>query len=125
MRLSADEVYACPREDDSPVTVGFRDRAADFCLVFSRFSDLEPDDGTVEVLIRDQLHARTDTLTVQLSRSQCFVTLDEPTAAKLLGIGEYVVDFRVGEAEYQLVVQLLRIIFQGLRGLTIMPGSEL
>jgi hypothetical protein len=124
MHLSADQVYAFPKEDDYPVTVGFRDSAADYCLVLSRFSDLEPDDGTVSVLVRDQIHAQTASLDVHLQRSQCRVRLDEPTALKLLGVREYVVEFETDETTYELLVQLLRIIFQGIPGLTIAESRE-
>jgi hypothetical protein len=119
MHLSADKVYADPREDDYPNIVGFHDSSADWCLTLSRFSDLEPDDGTIEVVVRDQINASTANLIVDLTRSQCRVRLDEITAAHLLGIREYIVDFQVDDATYKSMVDLLRIIFEGLPGLTV------
>jgi hypothetical protein len=124
MRLTADQIYACPKEDDYPASVGFRDGTADFNIVLSRFSDLEPDDGTVEVLVGDQAHARTANLAVRLDRGRCRIVLDQPTAERLLGDREYVVDFQADEATYARMVQLLGTIFQGLPGLTTGDGAD-
>ncbi len=124
MHLSADEVYVEPKEDDYPFTVGFRDNAADYCLVLTRFSDMEPDDGTISVMVRDQIHARSTNLAVDLTRSQCRVRLDEETAKQLLGVHEYIVDFQVDESAYGQIVEFLKTIFQGLPGLTIDDGSD-
>ena len=119
MHLSADKVYASPREDDYPNCVGFRDTAADYCVILSRFSDLEPDQATINVLVRDQIHTETANLVVELKRGQCRVRLDEKAASELLGVAEYRIDFQTDEKTYQQMVGLLRTIFQGLPGLTV------
>lgn len=119
MHLSADEICANAKEGDFPNIVGFWDHAAKYCVVLSRFSDLEPDDGTISVMVQDQIHAHTSDLTVHLERSRCSIRLDYQTTAKLLGIREYIVDFRADDENYRQLVQLLRIIFQDLPGLTV------
>lgn len=119
MHLHADEIYADPREPDYPDMVGFHDHVADWCLIFCRFSDLEPDDGRIQVVVRDQIHARTANLRIELNRSQCHVLLDEATASELLGIHEYVVDFEADEQMYRLMADLFWTIFEGLPGPTI------
>jgi hypothetical protein len=119
MYLFADEIYADFREDDYPNSVGFRDNRADYCLILSRFSDMEPDDGTVEVLVRDQIHTKTATLVVELKRSEFRIRLDEDAASKLLGVGQYTVDFKTDDQTFRRMVHLLRVIFEGLPGLTI------
>lgn len=55
MHLVADRVFAEPKDDDAPCYVGFDDRGADYCLYLSRFSDLEPDEGTIEIMVQDQM----------------------------------------------------------------------
>jgi len=119
MHLSADKVYAEPREDDGPNMVGFRDRKADYCVIFSRFSDMEQDVGTINVLVRDQIHRETDNLIVELQRTHCHVRLDEKTASELLGIRDYTIDFEADEDTYRKMIDLLRVIFEGLPGLSI------
>ena len=119
MHLVADEVFAEPAEDDSPDTLGFRDRTANYVLFLSRLSDLEPDAGRVEVVVGDQACARAAALVVRLGRPRCRVSLDGPTAAGLLGVGEYVVDFRADNGAYARMVDGLRVIFRGLPGLTV------
>jgi hypothetical protein len=122
MHLDADELYSEPKEDDYPFIVGFQDDTADWCLIFTRFSDLTPDRGTINVMVRDQTHTETANLRLVLYRSQCHVRLDQETASKLLGIDEYVVDFVADAETYRLLVQRQRAIFEGLAGLTI--GDE-
>src|SRR6185312_6129068 len=95
MHLIADDVYTQPREDDYPDTVGFRGSNADYCVILSRFSDLEPDTGMIEVVVRDQVCTRTAILVVRLSRSTCSIFLDIPTATKLLDVAEYTIAFSV------------------------------
>lgn len=119
MHLSADKVYASPREDDYPNCVGFRDAAADYCVVLSRFSDMEPDQTTINVLVRDQIHTETANLAVEMKRGQCRVCLDEKAASELLGVAEYTIDFQTDETTYREMIGLLRTIFQGLPGLTV------
>ncbi|MFL5382345.1 MAG: hypothetical protein ACJ8GN_07550 [Longimicrobiaceae bacterium] len=119
MELAADEVFAEPAEDDYPFTFGFRDNTADYVLFLSRFSDLEPDEGQIEVVVRDQVCAWTASLEVRLGRSRCQVRLDEPTASRLLGVREYMVDFRADDQTYGQMVEVLRVIFQGLPGLAV------
>lgn len=119
MQLVADEVFAEPAEDDYPYTFGFRDRTADYVLFLSRFSDLEPDEGQVDVIVGDQVCGRTADLAVRLGRSRCRVSLGERSAARLLGVREYVVDFRADDRTYGQMVEVIRVIFRGLPGLTI------
>jgi hypothetical protein len=119
MQLSADRVYAEPKNDDYPYMFGFRDSAADYVLILSRFSDLEPDEGLIELIVRDQMCTHTDTLTVYLARSRCIVRLDERTAERMLGISEYHVTFQVDAETYRRMSEVLRVIFDGLPGLTI------
>jgi hypothetical protein len=124
MHLSADQVFAEPKADDYPITVGFRDTAADYCVILSRFSDLEPDRGTIEVLVRDQVHAETANLLVSVSPNQCHVTLDEPTAATLLGVREYIIDYQVNSETYSSMLSLLHAIFDGLPGLSVVRDVD-
>ncbi|MCE9544663.1 MAG: hypothetical protein K8T25_03975 [Planctomycetia bacterium] len=112
MHLSADVVYAEPREDDYPNSVGFRDTAAGYCVIFSRFSDITPDRGTINVMVRDQIHAETATVTLELSRLRCHVRLDKKAASELLGVREYAIDFRTDDTTYREIVTLLRVIFE-------------
>jgi hypothetical protein len=119
MHLTADVVYAEPRADDYPNTVGFHDTTADYCVILSRFSDLSPDSGTINVMVRDQIHTETSTVALELSRSQCKLRLDEKAASDLLGVRDYAIDFQADEATYHNIVQLLRVIFDGLTGLKV------
>src|SRR5262245_12058357 len=111
MHLSADVVYAEPREDDYPNSVGFRDTAADYCVILSRFSDLSPDKGMINVMVRDQIHTDTAKVALELSRSQRCLRLDEKAASELLGVRDYTIDFQADEATYRKVVALLKVIF--------------
>ena len=124
MHLVADQVFAEPAEDDSPYTFGFRDTAADYVLLLSRFSDVEPDDGQVELVVRDQVWARTAALAVWVGRSRCRVSLDEATAVQLLGVREYEVDFQADDRTYRQMVEVVRVIFQGLPGLTVEDSPD-
>lgn len=124
MHLTADEVYVCPKEDDYPVTVGFRDNKADYCVILSRFSDLEPDTGTVNVLVRDQIHTETENLNVELRRTQCRVQLDEETASKLLNTSEYIIDFQTDDETFRSMTELLQTLFDGLEGLKLIDMPE-
>jgi hypothetical protein len=124
MHLAVDEVFAERQENDQPFTFGFRDKAADYCLFLSRFSNLATDEGLVEVVVRDQVCARTAALMVALSRSRCRVQLDEPTAARLLGIREYVVDFQADDRTFGQMTEVLRVIFQGLPGLRLKDSYD-
>lgn len=119
MHLSADTIYAEEREDDYPYSVGFRDDSADYCVIFSRFSDMTPDKGTINVLVRDQIHTETAALLVKLSRNCCHIQLDKDTAAELLNVREYIIKFDADDNLYERIVQLFHTIFQGLPGLTI------
>ena len=123
MHLSADVVYADPREDDYPNVVGFCDTTADYCVILSRFSDMTPDKGTINVMVRDQIHTETANLAIELGRSQCRLRLDQKAAAELLGVDEYTIDFEVDDAKYGQVAELLTVIFQGLPGLTFIGGG--
>lgn len=49
--------------------------------------------------------------------------LDEATAAELTGEREYVVDFQADEGMYARMVEVLRVIFTDLPGLTIEDTS--
>jgi hypothetical protein len=119
MHLTADEVYVNPQEDDYPADVGFRDNAANYVVVLSRFSPLEPDTGKINVLVLDQVNTDTAELTVELTRSQCVVRIGETAAKRLLGIDEYKIDFQVDEATFGEMQAVLRMLFDGLPGLTI------
>ena len=119
MHLSADTIYVDPREDDYPNSVGFRDTEADYCVVLSRFSDMTPDQGTINVLVGDQVHTETANLAVELRRSQCRVRLDENAASELLGVREYTIDFRADDETYRKLVALLKVIFSDLSGLNV------
>jgi len=117
MHLSADIVYAEPREDDYPNSVGFRDTTVDYCVVLSRFSDVSPDRGTINVMVRDQIHTEAANVALDLSRSQCRLRLDEKAASELLGVREYTIDFQADDATCRRAVELLGVIFEGLPGL--------
>jgi hypothetical protein len=123
MHLSADVVYAEPREDDYPNSVGFRDTAADYWVILSRFSDMSPDRGTINVMVSDQIHTETANVALELSRSQCRLRLDEKAASELLGVCDYTIDFQADDSTYRRVVELLRVIFQGLPGLSVIEGK--
>jgi hypothetical protein len=112
-------VYVDPQEDDYPANVGFRDNSANYVVIISRFSPMSPDTGKINILVRDQIHADTANLAVELTRSQCTVRLDDETAAKLLGIHEYVIDFTVDEPTFEAMQTILTTLFQGLPGLTV------
>jgi len=124
MHLSADVVYADPQEDDYPNVVGFRDNTADYCVILSRFSDMSPDNGTINVMVRDQIHTETADVAIEFGRSRCRLWLDQKAAAELLGVDEYTIDFEVDDATYGQVSELLTVIFQGLPGLTVTGGKS-
>src|SRR5688500_13299509 len=119
MHLVAGEVFAEVKEDDAPYYVGFYDRAADYCLYLSRFSDVDPDEGTIEIMVQDQVWTPSATRDVRRSRARCRVVLDEATAARLTGEREYIVDFEADEGTYARMVEVLRVIFTDRPGLTI------
>ena len=77
----------------------------------------------IDVMVRDQIWTPTANLVVHLDRSRCRVVLDEATAAELLGVREYVVDFQADDRTYAEMVEVLRVIFQGLPGLMIEDSS--
>ena len=118
MHLNADEVFVEPQEDDYPASVGFRDSAANYVVVLSRFSDLEPDTGQIEIVVLDQVCTKSANVKVELSRSTCTVRLDEETAARLLGVSEYMIDLSVDEPTLKLMRKVPSTLFQGLPGLT-------
>jgi hypothetical protein len=119
MHLSADTVYAVSQEGEFPNTVGFQDTEADYCVSLARFSDLTPDRGTIDLVVCDQIHVETANLRLELSRSRCVLRLDQEAAAKLSGIDEYTIDCQADDETYEKVTELLRVIFTGLPGLTI------
>ena len=119
MHLIADEAYVEPKEDDYPHIVGFRDNSADYCVILTRFSDLTPDNGTIEVIVRDQINTETANVTVEVARSHCRIAFDEQTASELRGVSEYSIDFCIEDYTYTKMVEILRAIFDGLPGLTV------
>jgi hypothetical protein len=123
MDLSADVVYAEPWEDDYPNSVGFRDTSADYCVILSRFSDMSPDRGTINVMVGDQIHTETANVALELSRSQCRLRLDEKAASELLGVRDYTIDFQADDETYRKIVELLTVIFEGLPGLNVIEGK--
>jgi hypothetical protein len=124
MNLSADDIYADPRESDYPNVVGFRDTTADYCVILSRFSDVSPDRGTINVMVRDQIHTETANVALELSRSRCHLRLDDKAASELLGVRDYTIDFQADDATYRKVVELLKVIFEGLPGLSIIEAKQ-
>jgi hypothetical protein len=119
MHLSADVIHADPREDDYPNIVGFRDNTADYCVILSRFSDLSPDTGTINIMVVDQIHTETANIALEMTRSQCRLRLDAKTACELVGVRDYTIDFQADDATYRKMIELLRVIFEGLPGLTV------
>lgn len=73
----------------------------------------------IEVMVLDQVLARTSNLTVTLAPSGLTATLDETTAARLQGDRVYVVNFTADSETHAVMTAALKRMFRDIPGLTI------
>ncbi|HDR9057981.1 hypothetical protein [Burkholderia vietnamiensis] len=99
-------------DDESFANLYCFDAEQDYCFSLLRF----PEDTTIEVMVRDQLTARVDDLSVRLTERTLEVELDERTAARLDGNTHYVIHLAPGEHDRAVLRAALAEIFDGKRG---------
>lgn len=117
IEIHADEVDAHGPDDEYLECVWFRDRNAHRFLSLSRFAGpSDEDDGRIEVMLADQLHASTEKLSVALHPTKLVAAVDPAAAAQLRGVDSVVVYFRTDETTFARLCQTLRNIFRDLTG---------
>ena len=117
MILDADRISVCPRDDENLSSVWFYDSKQDYVLSLSRFVDEQ--DGTIEVMVRDQINQRAESLRVTLGIGDLHVELPPGLAAALDGNRDYTVRFSSNDERLRGIEDALRNIFGGRPGLTV------
>ncbi|AIO38501.1 hypothetical protein KDW55_22900 [Burkholderia sp. AU19243] len=99
-------------DDESCANIYCHDPKQDYCFSLLRF----PDDSTIEVMVRDQLTAHVQDLSVRLTGNTLEVELDERTAARLDGNTRYVIHLAPGDHDPVVLRAALKEIFDGKNG---------
>lgn len=117
--LFADSVAACPEDEECLAYIYAVDRSRDFCFSLARFTDPEQDEGTIEVMVLDQILAKTKDMSVTLEPARIIALLDKETASHLLGEQEFIVNFKADADTLNRMTAALKSMFRDRPGLTI------
>ena len=125
MKISAHSVFVNLDDDgDYPVSVYFHDDDLDYCFSLSRHNYPGIDDGQIEVMLRDQIHAETNNLAVELDPRGLVANWSAETAARLLGVDRMTIDFGAGLDELESVRAALADMFRDLPGFSDRCGDS-
>jgi len=113
-RVSLDESFGC--------TVVTFDSTRREYLMFQRTDSPEPDEESGEIPPDEEVYlerrgqgwaARGGVVLCRLGRDRLQVRVGEATAGQLGGASEFEIGFRVGEAKYAHLRELMRRVFRG------------
>jgi hypothetical protein len=99
-------------DDESCANIYCHDAEQNYCFSLLRF----PEETTIEVMVRDQLTAHVNDLSVRVTDDTIDVELDARTAARLDGHTHYVIHLAPGEHDPVALRAALKEIFDGKSG---------